>query len=304
MQSGTYSEQHDIPKVKVLPIMFSLMLAGLIGTFNETAINIAISDLIKQFQITETTVQWLTSGYLLTLGILVPLSGLLIQWFTTKQLFLASVIISIIGSAIGGMAGSFDFLLIGRIMQAVGASLLFPLMFNTALIIFPPEKRGKAMGLVTLVFTAGPAIGPSVSGLLIEKLSWHWIFWVSLFALILAFLVGLVYIKNVSPITKPRIDVYSLILSTLGFGGTVYAISIVGESHHGLGSPQVIISLVVGIIALILFVTRQLKMKEPLMNFRTLKNPMFCYWYFTGIRMHDDGFVGLIYSSHVYDSCP
>ncbi len=275
MQSGTYSEQQDIPKVKVLPIMFSLMLAGLIGTFNETAINIAISDLINQFQITETTVQWLTSGYLLTLGILVPLSGLLIQWFTTKQLFLASVIISIIGSAIGGMAGSFDFLLIGRIMQAVGASLLFPLMFNTALIIFPPEKRGKAMGLVTLVFTAGPAIGPSVSGLLIEKLSWHWIFWISLFALILAFLVGLVYIKNVSPITKPRIDVYSLLLSTLGFGGTVYAISIVGESHHGLGSSQVIISLVVGIIALILFVTRQLKMKEPLMNFRTLKNPMF-----------------------------
>lgn len=275
MQSGTVSEQQKVPNVKVLPIMFSLMLAGIIGTFNETAINIAISDLINQFAITESTVQWLSSGYLLTLGILVPLSGLLIQWFTTRQLFLASLIISIVGSAIGGMAGSFEILLIGRILQAVGASLLFPLMFNTALIIFPAEKRGSAMSLVTLVFTVGPAIGPTISGLLLDQLSWHWIFWVSLMTLLIALLVGATYIKNVSPITKPRIDLYSLILSTLGFGGVVYAVSTVGESDHGWSNSKVIVSLIVGIIALILFVFRQLNMKEPLMNLRTLKNPMF-----------------------------
>ncbi|WP_315370895.1 MFS transporter, partial [Paenibacillus xylanexedens] len=97
--------------------MFALMLAGIIGTFNETAINIAISDIINQFAITEAKVQWLTSGYLLTLGILVPLSGLLIQWFSTRQLFLTSVSMSIVGSAIGAMAGSFDILLLGRILQ-------------------------------------------------------------------------------------------------------------------------------------------------------------------------------------------
>ncbi|WNS46971.1 DHA2 family efflux MFS transporter permease subunit [Paenibacillus sp. MMS20-IR301] len=255
--------------------MFSLMLAGIIGTFNETAINIAISDLINQFSITESTVQWLSSGYLLTLGILVPVSGLLIQWFTTRQLFLAAVLISIVGSAVGGVAGSFEILLLGRILQAVGAGLLFPLMFNTALIIFPVEKRGSAMGLVTLVFTVGPAIGPTVSGLLLVTLSWHWIFWVSLITLLVALVVGAASMKNVSPITKPRIDVYSLILSTLGFGGIVFAVSTVGESDHGWNNPKVIVSLILGVVALVLFVVRQLNMKEPLMNLRTLKKPMF-----------------------------
>lgn len=255
--------------------MFALMLAGIIGTFNETAINIAISDLINQFAITESTVQWLTSGYLLTLGILVPLSGLLIQWFTTRQLFTTSVLISIIGSAIGALAGSFEILLLGRILQAAGAALLFPLMFNTALIIFPAEKRGKAMGLVTLVFTAGPALGPTIAGLLIDNLSWHWIFWISLMALAVALVIGIMFIKNVAPITKPRIDLYSLILSTIGFGGLVYGISTAGEGDHGWGNPIVIASLIVAFIALILFVIRQLSMKEPLMNLRTLKNPMF-----------------------------
>ncbi|ODA11154.1 hypothetical protein BK143_18040 [Paenibacillus peoriae] len=275
LQSGTISEEQKVPNVKVLPIMFALMLAGIIGTFNETAINIAISDLINQFAITESTVQWLSSGYLLTLGILVPLSGLLIQWFTTRQLFLTSVIISIVGSAIGAMAGSFDILLLGRILQAAGAALLFPLMFNTALIIFPAEKRGKAMGLVTLVFTAGPALGPTTSGLLIDNLSWHWIFWVSLMTLVVALVIGVTFIKNVAPITKPRIDIYSLVLSTIGFGGLVYGISTAGEGDHGWGNPVVIVSLIAGVVALILFVIRQLNMKEPLMNVRTLKNPMF-----------------------------
>lgn len=275
MQSGTISKEKKIPNVKVFPVMFALMLAGIIGTFNETAINIAISDLINQFAITESTVQWLTSGYLLTLGILVPLSGLLIQWFTTRQLFTTSVLISIIGSAIGALAGSFEILLLGRILQAAGAALLFPLMFNTALIIFPAEKRGKAMGLVTLVFTAGPALGPTIAGLLIDNLSWHWIFWISLMALAVALVIGIMFIKNVAPITKPRIDLYSLILSTIGFGGLVYGISTAGEGDHGWGNPIVIASLIVAFIALILFVIRQLSMKEPLMNLRTLKNPMF-----------------------------
>lgn len=229
MQSGTISENQKVPNVKVFPIMFALMLAGIIGTFNETAINIAISDIINQFAITEAKVQWLTSGYLLTLGILVPLSGLLIQWFSTRQLFLTSVSMSIVGSAIGAMAGSFDILLLGRILQAAGAGLLFPLMLNTALIIFPAEKRGKAMGLVSLVFTAGPALGPAISGLLIDYLSWNWIFWVSLMALVLALLAGVAFMKNVAPITKPRIDIYSLVLSTIGFGGLVYGISSAGE---------------------------------------------------------------------------
>lgn len=131
---------------KVMPIMISLLLAGFIGMFSETALNIALTDLMKELHITAATVQWLTTGYLLVLGILVPVSGLLLQWFTTRQLFTVSLIFSILGTFIAALAPSFPFLLAARIVQALGIGLLLPLMFNTILMIFPPHKRGLSNG--------------------------------------------------------------------------------------------------------------------------------------------------------------
>lgn len=262
--------------IRALPILISFMLAAFIGTFNETALNVALSTLMQVFSVSEATIQWLTTGYLLTQGILVPLSALLIQWFTTRHLFLAAVSFSIVGALIGAMAGNFEILMIARIFQAIGTALLLPLMFNTVLVIFPVEKRGAAMGLVTLVFTAAPAVGPTISGLLIAKLSWHWIFWISFIFMIIALTFGSIYMQNVSKRTKPRIDLISLLLSTLGFGGIVFGLSKASDSKSGgWSSPIVIASLIIGIAALILFVIRQLKMKKPLMNVRTLKQPMF-----------------------------
>lgn len=274
IQASTVMDQQK-QKVRVFPIMFSLMLAAFVGTFNETALNIALSDLIQIFQISETTVQWLTTGYLLTLGILVPFSGILIQWFTTRQLFLSAVAFSIIGAAIGGLAGSFEILMIARIFQAIGTALLLPLLFNSALILFPPEKRGTAMGLVALVFTAAPAVGPTVSGMLIAQLSWHWIFWVSLIFMLISLIFGAIFMHNISETTKPNIDVFSLCLSVFGFGGLVFGFSSAGEGEGVWNSPKVWISIAVGILALTFFVFRQLTMNKPLMNVRAFQKPMF-----------------------------
>lgn len=262
-------------KVKIAPIMFSLMIAGFVGTFNETALNIALSNFIQVFSITESTVQWLTTGYLLTLGILVPISGLLMQWFTTRQLFLTAVIVSLIGAAVGAMAGSFEVLLAARILQAVGTGLLLPLMFNTVLIMFPAHKRGMAMGLITMIFTAAPAVGPAVSGLLIAHLSWHWIFWLSFALMLLALCIGSLYMQNVSTVTKPRIDVLSLMMSTVGFGGIVFGLSNAGEGDAGWSGSKVVLALSIGGIALACFVVRQLRMDRPIMNLRALKHRMF-----------------------------
>ncbi|MEK3916727.1 DHA2 family efflux MFS transporter permease subunit [Paenibacillus sp. FSL H7-0331] len=255
--------------------MASLMLAGFVGTFNETALNIALSNFIQVFSISTSIAQWLTTGYLLTLGILIPLSGLLMQWFTTRQLFLTAAIVSLGGAGIGGMAGSFEVLLTGRILQATGTGLLLPLMFNMVFIIFPAHKRGMAMGLVTMIFTAAPAVGPTVSGLLIANLSWHWIFWLSFVLMLIALLVGSLYMQNVSTITKPRIDLFSLAVSTVGFGGIVFGFSHAGEGDAGWNSAMVVWPLIVGGVALILFVYRQLTMERPLMNVKAFKHPMF-----------------------------
>ncbi|MEK3719745.1 DHA2 family efflux MFS transporter permease subunit [Paenibacillus sp. FSL H8-0034] len=265
------SQQQQV--IRTTPILISFLIAGFIGLFSETALNMALGDLINVFQVSSSTVQWLTTGYLLTLGILVPVSGLLLQWFSTRQLFTASLIFSIIGTLVAAVAPGFAMLMLARVIQAIGTGLLLPLMFNTILLIFPIHKRGATMGLMGLVIMFAPAIGPSVSGLIIENLNWHWIFWVSLPFLVIALLSGITYMQNVSTITKPKIDVLSIILSTIGFGGIVYGFSSAGES--GWGSSIVISTIVVGLTALLLFSLRQLKMSKPMIDLRVFKYPMF-----------------------------
>ncbi|RAS97991.1 multidrug MFS transporter, partial [Bacillus cereus] len=252
----------------------SFLIAGFIGLFSETALNMALKDLITGFDILETTAQWLTTGYLLTLGILVPISGLILQWFTTRQLFIASLVFSIIGTLIGAIAPTFSVLMIARIVQAVGTALLLPLMFNTILVIIPPHKRGRAMGIIGLVIMFAPAVGPTVSGLILKTLTWHWIFWISLPLLIIALVFGTFFMQNVTKLTKPRIDIFSIILSTIGFGGIVFGFSSAGESG-GWGSSHVILSLVIGVVGLIAFSLRQMKMDEPMLDLKAFKYPMF-----------------------------
>ncbi|MGE7842151.1 DHA2 family efflux MFS transporter permease subunit [Lysinibacillus sp. NPDC093712] len=266
-------ETQQTKVIKTTPILISFLIAGFIGLFSETALNMALGDLIQVFSISSSKVQWLTTGYLLTLGILVPVSGLLLQWFSTRQIFIVSLIFSIIGTLVAALAPSFGILMFSRVIQAIGTGLLLPLMFNSILLIFPINKRGATMGLIGLVIMFAPAVGPSISGLILEKLTWHWIFWVCLPFLILALVSGIVYMQNVSTITKPKIDILSIILSSIGFGGIVYGFSSAGE--NGWGSTIVITMIIMGLTALTLFSLRQLKMDKPMLDLRVLKYPMF-----------------------------
>jgi len=265
--------QQNTQVIRTTPILISFLIAGFIGLFSETALNMALADLIQIFNVDSSTIQWLTTGYLLTLGILVPVSGLLIQWFKTRQLFIVSLAFSIIGTLIAALAPSFGILLLARVIQAIGTGLMLPLMFNTILLIFPIHKRGATMGLMGLVIMFAPAIGPTISGLILGNFSWHWIFWICLPFLIIALLFGLKYMQNVSTLTKPKIDVLSIVLSTIGFGGIVYGFSSAGE--HGWTSTIVISSIIVGLVALLLFSLRQFKMKQPMLDLRVFKYPMF-----------------------------
>ncbi|GGO06244.1 lincomycin resistance protein LmrB [Saccharibacillus kuerlensis] len=269
----------DGKAIKVMPIMIALLLSGFIGMFSETALNVALTQLTEDLNVSYATIQWLTTGYLLVLGILVPVSGLLLQRFTTRQLFIAALVFISSGTFIAAIAPTFIVLLVGRIIQAVGTALLIPLMFNTILVVIPPERRGSAMGLIGLVMMSAPAIGPTIAGLIVEHLSWNWIFWISLPFLLFALGFGIKYMQNVSEVSKPKIDVLSILLSTLGFGGIVFGFSSAGEGAGEAGggweNPVVIVSLIVGVIALILFSWRQMKMEKPMINLRVFKFRMF-----------------------------
>lgn len=262
-------------QVKVVPLMMSLLVSGFMGMFSETSLNIALNGLMKEFQISASTVQWLTTSYLLVLGILIPVSGLLIRRFRTRNLFITGLCFSILGLVIEATSSSFSVLLIGRIIQATGTGLATPLLFNTVLVIFPAHKRGTAMGIVSLVMMFAPALGPIISGLIIQYLNWHWIFWIPIPFLVLALGFGVKYIIDLSSEKKPKIDLLSIPLSTIGFGGIVFGFSHAGEANVGWTNTTVLLSLFAGVISLILFAIRQLSLKEPLLNLRVFKHPMF-----------------------------
>lgn len=251
------------------PMVAILMIAAFIGLFGETALNMALTDIMADFMVNTVTVQWLTTGYLLVLGILVPISALIIQWMTTRKIVLVAFVFSIVGTILCAIAPNFTFLLIGRLVQAVGTGLILPLMINVILVVFPMSKRGAVMGIMGLVITLAPAIGPTLSGFIVDLLSWHYIFWMSLILYVVLFVIGLPKIQNVSTLTKPKIDYASILLSTVGFGGLIYGLSMIAEAS--LTERIVFIPLGLGIIALVLFVFRQLNMKEPMMDLAVFK---------------------------------
>ena len=257
-----------------IKIISAFLIATFIGLFNETALNMAFVQLIADFNSDAPTIQWLTTGYLLTLGVLVPISGILMQRFTTRQLFVASLAFSIVGTIISAVSPTFIILLLGRIIQAAGTAIILPVMMQVVLLVYPINKRGAAMGKIGLVIIFAPAIGPTIAGLVIDQLSWHFIFWLSLPFLVFSLLFGLRFVRNVSEVKMVKFDILSIILSTIGFGGIVYGFSISGKLGTFM-SAEVLVSIGIGLLSLVLFGFRQMKMEQPMLNLRVFTFRMY-----------------------------
>ncbi len=219
----------DLQKIKRMPIMVALMMGAFVATLNETLLGNALPVLMKEFQVGATTIQWLTAAYLLVVGTLIPVTALIQQWFTTRQIFLTAMITFLIGTLVAAMAPAFTLLLVGRVIQAIATGLIIPLLMNTLLNIYPAEKRGSVMGVLFLIFTFAPAIGPTLSGIIVDAMDWRWLFYTTIPITIISFIIGYYYLVNVTTITKPKVDVLSIIISTLGFGGIVYGFSASGN---------------------------------------------------------------------------
>ena len=279
MDSNSQEKKYEFlsqdPNVKVMPIMLSLIIGAFFAILNETLLNIALTTLMEEFEISVTTVQWMATGFMLVMGIVIPISALLLQWFTSRQMFFGTMLVFTIGTTICAIAPTFSILLVGRLLQAVGTGLLTPLIFNIFLLIFPPERRGAVMGLVGLVIMFAPAIGPTLSGIIVEYLGWRYLFIVVIPFALFSIAFAYKYLINVSEVTKPKIDVLSVIYSTLGFGGIVYGFSSAGAMENGFYSPYAYVPILVGVVAIILFSFRQLKLKEPVLDLRVFKFPMY-----------------------------
>ncbi|WP_144548183.1 DHA2 family efflux MFS transporter permease subunit [Bacillus sp. X1(2014)] len=254
-------------------ILAVLMVGAFIAFLNNTLLNIALPSIMKDLEIEAATVQWLTTGFMLVNGILIPLSAYLIQKFSVRQLFLAAMILFTIGTILAGFAHAFPLLLTGRMVQASGSAIMMPLLMNVMLTSFPVEKRGMAMGVFGLVLMFAPAIGPTLSGWIIEHYDWRMLFHFVTPIAIIVVLLGVFLLKDKKEKVDIRLDFLSVVLSSVGFGGILYGFSKAGTK--GWDSPEVYGTLAIGVICLVIFILRQLSQERPLLNFRIYKYPMF-----------------------------
>jgi len=254
-------------------IIAVLMVGAFISFLNNTLLNIALPSIMKDLNIQASTVQWLTTGFMLVNGVLIPISAYLIQKFSVRHIFLAAIALFTAGTVLAGFAHVFPLLLAGRMLQASGSAILMPLLMNVMLVSFPIEKRGAAMGVFGLILMFAPAIGPTLSGWIVEHYDWRMLFHFVTPIAIVVFLIGLFLLKDKKEKVNLRLDFLSVILSSIGFGGILYGFSSAGSK--GWDSAEVYGTIMVGIISLFLFIFRQLKQEAPLLNFGVYKYPMF-----------------------------
>ncbi|UFT99653.1 DHA2 family efflux MFS transporter permease subunit [Radiobacillus kanasensis] len=252
----------------------ALLLAGaFIAILNQTLMITAIPPIMDEMGITANSAQWLTTVFMLVNGIMIPVSAFLLERFTTRQLFITAMSVFAFGTLVAGLAPNFEILLLGRVIQSSGAGVMLPLMQTVFLMIFPVNKRGAAMGLVGLVISFAPAIGPALSGWVTSNYSWRVLFFIILPITIIDIIVAVIALKNVTEVTKPKVDVLSIILSSFGFGGLLYGFTSAG--NEGWGSMITILSLGIGVLALIVFILRQLRLEHPMLEFRVFTISIF-----------------------------
>ncbi|MFE6797400.1 DHA2 family efflux MFS transporter permease subunit [Paenibacillus chitinolyticus] len=254
-------------------VLLVLILGAFVTILNQTLLNVALPHLMNDFNASADTIQWLSTGYMLINGIIIPISAFLIGTFTTRQLFISAMISFTVGSLICGMAPNFTIMMIGRIVQGAGAGIIMPLMMTVILNIYPPQVRGRAMGMIGIAMFFAPAIGPTLSGWIIEHWTWRILFYVAMPIAILDIIFAFLVLKNVTKVTKPVFDFLGFVTSTIGFGSLLYGISEAGSK--GWGSVTVVSTIVIGVVFIALFIVRELTAKNPLLNLRVFKYNMF-----------------------------
>lgn len=259
-------------------VIHILVVSAFVMILNETVMSVAIPHLMTDLEITAVAAQWLTTAFLLTMAVVIPITGFLLQRFATRGIFLAAMVLFSAGTLLAAVAPGFELLLVARVIQASGTAIIFPLLITTVMQLEPAETRGRRMGSISIVIAVAPAIGPTISGLILSTFNWRFMF---IFVLPVALTVLWLGWRRMQNVTEPRhlpIDMISVMLSAFGFGGIVYGLSRLGESVAGALALSTIIAIAVGVIALGLFIWRQLVLQRrdrALLDLRVFRTSTF-----------------------------
>lgn len=254
-------------------LMVTLMFGTFCTALTTNMLVTAYPTLMNRFAISSATVQWLTTGFLLVMGIMIPISAWLINNYSLRTIYLTALSFFLVGLVISYTASSFGLILLGRLIQAIGVGITFPTIQTVLLVTFPADKRGAMMGLGGIVIGLAPALGPTVSGWILDNASWRDLFGVMIPPVILVLALSLFFVRPVIPIKKSPIDKFAILLSTIGFGSLLYGFSEVGE--NGWASVTVIGGILVGLIFIGWFARHEWPQAQPFLNVRLLKIPSF-----------------------------
>lgn len=252
-----------------------LVAATFVVILNETIMVNAIPRLMTDFDVDASAAQWLSTVFMLTMAVVIPTTGWLLHRLRTRVVFGAAMAAFGAGTLMAALAPTFAVLLVARVVQASGTAVMVPLLMTTLMSIVHEEDRGRVMGNVTLAISVAPALGPTVSGVILQQLSWRWIFWLVLPVAAAIAVAGLRGLVDVGETHRSRLDVLSVVLAAVGFGGLVYGLSELGEA---IGSPTAYAVAAVGAFGVAAFVLRQRRLArtgEPLLDLRTLRIPTY-----------------------------
>lgn len=254
-------------------IFIVLLSCCIVSAITQTSLTTALPAVMHNLQINANTGQWLTSIYTLAMGIMIPVTPFLIKYFSTKKLFFITIIVFAIGLFLAAIATNFQILLVGRVLQAFSSGIFLSLTQVIILQIFPAEKVGTYMGIYGFAIGGVPVFAPTLAGVIVDNFGWQTIFIGSAVLVSLIFFYAIFTFKNVSENEQASLDLWSVLLSTIGFGGILLGLGNIGKLDFL--SYEVCLPIVVGLCSLLLFVHRQLTIKEPLLNLIPFKNKNF-----------------------------
>ena len=239
-----------------------LLGSAFVVILNETIMGVALPELMHTLGISASEGQWLTTAFLLTMSVVIPITGMLIQRVPTRSLFIIAMSLFSVGTLVAAVAPGLPVLLVGRVVQACGTAIMMPLLMTTVVTLVPPNQRGRLMGRISIVMSVAPALGPTVSGMILEVLSWRWLFLIVLPIALFALVLGGIRMPNVGVRKRTSIDLLSVALSVLGFGGLVYGLSEIGAAASGTALISPFVPAGIGAAALAFFVWRQLVLQR------------------------------------------
>jgi EmrB/QacA subfamily drug resistance transporter len=250
-----------------------IIVGGFITVLNQLVMSPALPAVMTEFGITPAVGQWLTSIFLLVNGLMVPITAYLIARFTSRQIFTFAMIAFTVGSVVAAFSTGFASLMLGRILQAIGAGVMLPFSTVTLMLIFPKERRGFALGLSGIVIGLAPAFGPTFAGYMVDEFGWRYIFSCLAPLAAVVCIIALIWLRNIGERKNTHLDWISVGMSTIAFGGLLFGFSMAG--NRGWLHPLTYLPIIVGAIMLVIFARRQLTRPEPMLNLRILRNPVF-----------------------------